>query len=777
MSTPADGNGRVGTTGGNGPALQRSRLARLGAISVRRRWAVLGVWLVVFLAMGPFLGKLNARLSQGGFEVPGSQSDQVKRDIDTQFKGQFEFTDLLVLNSGTLSATDPKFHAVFDSTRAALLRSPGVGAVSDSYGSPQRFISQDGHTLTATVGLSDTQDEALKHADGLNAAVAGASRGSGVTALLTGSAPLYNVFSKTTTHDLERAEKVALPISLLILVLAFGSLVAAGMPIAVALLSLAISFGVISIIAAQTTVSIFAQNVASMIGIGVGIDYSLFILNRYREALRNGKSVPDAVAESISTSGKAVFVSALTVVVALSGTQLVNMAAFRSMGFSAMIAVFFAASAALTLLPALLGFVGHRIDRLSIRRRKQTGESRMWHRWATMVMRRPWAFLAGSLAVVLLLAAPALNLKLGSSGVSILPAGSSPRVAAEITAKAFGEGQVAPAQVVITDRSGVTASGFHDVFVAAQAIAKDPEVTRVDSIATTIPNAPELQAQAFLSSPQGQQVAKALVSPDGKKTLLSVVTRHGAQSDQANQFIHRIRTLLPTVLPAGVTAAVGGDPGLNVDINHQMSSKLVLVVGLVLALSFLVLLVFLRSLLLPLKAILMNTASVLAAYGMMVFVFQQGHLTGLLKFDAAGHIDSFLPLFLFCILFGLSMDYEVFLLARIREEYLRTGDNTEAVGWGLEHTARIITSAAAIMVTVFGAFAFARMLPIKELGFGLAAAVLLDATIIRVIMVPATMRLMGKWNWWLPKWLDRLLPKVALEEAPEPGAERVPAAV
>jgi RND superfamily putative drug exporter len=256
-----------------------------------------------------------------------------------------------------------------------------------------------------------------------------------------------------------------------------------------------------------------------------------------------------------------------------------------------------------------------------------------------------------------------------------------------------------------------------------------------------------------------------------------VITKHGAQSQQSDDFVLRLRNELPSILPPGVTAAVGGSPGLNVDINHEMTSKLIPVVSLVLVLSFLVLLVFLRSLLLPLKAILMNTASVLAAYGLMVFVFQDGHFTGVLKFDAAGHVDSFLPLFLFCILFGLSMDYEVFLLARIREEYLRTGDNTEAVGWGLEHTARIITSAAAIMVTVFGAFAFARMLPIKELGFGLAAAVLLDATIIRVVMVPATMRLMGRWNWWLPRWLDRLLPKVSLDTDAEVPEQPVQASV
>src|SRR6266542_4200136 len=716
----------------------KSAFYRLGALAVRRRWVVLAVWIVAFLAVVPFLGKLNARLSQGGFEVPGSQSDQVRRAVETEFKGQFEFSDLLVMHSDSLAAQDPTFRQTFDAVRSALRRAPGVGAVSDAYASPERSISRDGHTLWATVGLTDNQDEALHHADDLNAAVARASRGRPLQALLTGASPFYSVFSQTTTHDLERAEKVALPISLLILILAFGSLVAAGMPLALALLSLAISFGVISAIAATTTVSIFAQNVASMIGIGVGIDYSLFILNRYREGLRAGLEPADAVGEAIATSGKAVFVSGLTVVVALSGTQLVNLAAFRSMGFSAMIAVFFAMAAALTLLPALLGFVGRKVDSLSLHRRKSE-ESRVWHRWATWVMRRPWPALLVTLAIVALLAAPALHLRLGSSGPSILPAGSGPRVAAEI--------------------------------------AKDPEVARVDSIATLIPGAPVEQAQAALASPQAAPFVKSLVASGGKKTLLSLISKHGAQSDESNGLVLRLRSQLPSIVPTGVIAAVGGDPGLNVDINHEMESKLIPVVALVLVLSFLVLLVFLRSLLLPLKAILMNTASVLAAYGLMVFVFQDGHFTRLLDFDAAHHVDSFLPLFLFCILFGLSMDYEVFLLARIREEYLRTGVNTEAVGWGLEHTARIITSAAAIMVTVFGAFAFARMLPIKELGFGLAGAVLLDATIIRVIMVPATMRLMGKWNWWLPRWLDRLLPKVSLEAAEEVPGERVPTPV
>jgi len=251
------------------------------------------------------------------------------------------------------------------------------------------------------------------------------------------------------------------------------------------------------------------------------------------------------------------------------------------------------------------------------------------------------------------------------------------------------------------------------------------------------------------------------------------VTKHGPQSAEVDVLIEKLRHDLPALAPAGGSILVGGQSGLNTDILNEMSGKLIAVVGLVMLLSFLVLLLFFRSLLLPLKAILMNTASVLATYGILVFVFQQGHGQSLLHFRSTGSIDAFLPLFLFCILFGLSMDYEVFMLARIREEYVRTADNTEAVGWGLEHTARIITSAALIMVTVFGGFAFASLAPIKAMGFGLACAVFLDATIIRIVMVPATMRLMGDWNWWIPKWLDRILPKVSIEEEVDYGVPEV----
>jgi putative drug exporter of the RND superfamily len=746
-----------------GSNVVRSRFYRLGQFSYRRRFWVLGVWLLIlFMAFVP-LKKLTDRLSQGGFEVPGSQSAMVADLKKTDFKGQFEFSDLVVLRSTSLRATDPAFHAVVVRVRSAMQTAPGIGAVADPYAAPARSISPDGHVVVMLAGLTDDQSEALKHSPTVDKAVTNAAKGSAVDVFLSGDAPFYKAFSDTTNHDLERAEKIAFPITLLILVFAFGSIVAAGVPLILALVSLMISFGLISIIAASTTVSTFAQSTATMIGLGVGIDYSLFILTRFREQLRSDRAVSQSVGEAMASSGKAVFVSAMTVVVALAGTQLVNVAAFKSMGFAAMIAVAFAGAAALTLLPAILGMLGRRVNKWAIKRKK-SAEGAMWHRWAMIVMRRPWVFLGASLLIVGLLAAPVLGLRMGSSGPGILPPDAKPRVAIEIIGGSFGAGVGGPIQIVVTTPKGALGAGFGEVAAIAQSLRKYPEIVAVNSIATLVPGAPLEQARAVANSPQARPFIRTLLSTDGTKTIVEGVTKHGPQADEVDVLIEQLRRDLPALTPAGGSILVGGQPGLNTDILNEMSGKLIRVVGLVMLLSFLVLLLFFRSLVLPLKAILMNTASVLATYGILVMVFQHGHLESLLGFKSTGNIDAFLPLFLFCILFGLSMDYEVFMLARIREEYLRTHDNTEAVGWGLEHTARIITSAALIMVTVFGGFAFASLAPIKAMGFGLACAVVLDATIIRVVMVPATMRLMGHWNWWIPTWLDKILPKVALEE-------------
>ncbi|MCA1840549.1 MAG: MMPL family transporter [Actinomycetota bacterium] len=753
----------------------RSFFYRLGSWCASKRWIVLAIWIIAIGAVGPQAAKLQDRLSQGGFEVAGSQSDQVKQSLAKDFTAQHQFNDLVVFHSQTLDASEARFKQVVAASIQALRKGRGVASVTDPFATPQRSVSKDGHTAIATASLSESQDEVLKHTDALQRAVDDASRGSGVEVLLTGGGPFYSEFSKTTTHDLERAEKVAFPITLVILVIAFASVVAAGVPLVLALISLFVSFGLISLLASATTVSLFTQNIASMIGIGVGIDYSLFILTRYREESRAGRDRNDAIAEAIATSGKAVFVSALTVVVALSGTLLVKLPAFRSMGAGSMIAVFFAGAAALTLLPALLAVLGKGVNALSFSRRTAGGETGgMWRRWAHFIMRRPVAPLIISITIIALLASPVRSLRLGSSGPSILPASSGPRRALELTASAFGSGQIGPIVLVVKADQLVTGPAFKDIFALSDRLASDKEVASVTSIATLVPGVSEQEAQQALRDPRLSPFAFSMIAKDSRSTTLTLVSKHQPNSAEVQSLINRLRGTIARNFPS-LKIAVGGDPALNHDINEEVTGALPSVVGLVLVLSFIVLMLFLRSILLPLKAILMNLASVLAAYGLVVFVFQQGHGQTLLGFKSEGIVESFLPLFLFCILFGLSMDYEVFLLARIREEYLKTKDNTEAVGWGLEHTARIITSAAAVMVTVFGAFALARLIPIKAMGFGLAAAVFLDATIIRIVLVPATMRLLGDLNWWMPKWLDRLLPSITFEShlSPEPDKSLV----
>ncbi len=746
---------------------RQSLFARLGHLMVRRRYWVIAVWMLAMVAALAPLSALNGRLSQGGFEVPGSQSDKVKRAVASGFPRQFNQQDLLVLHSSSITADDAVFRAVVGRAVRALRDGPGVGAVTDPYLPGRRAISPDGHTVTVVVGLTDDQDQALNHANALGDLGARAAAGSPVDVYLTGPPPFYKALQETATADLEKAERIALPISLVILVLAFGSLIAAGVPLILALLGLGVSFGILSLVAAHTTVSIFTQNVASMIGLGVGIDYSLFILSRYRARLAEGRSVEDAVADAIASSGKAVFVSGLTVVVALSGTLLVNLAALRSMGFGSMIAVAIAATSALTLLPALLGVIGTRINSLRVRRTGKS-ENAFWRRWALGVMRRPWTALIGCTVVIAALAVPATNLRLGSSGPSILAAGAPARVGTELVTKAFGAGQTAPIIVLVSDPSGVADHGLAGVHRLAQAIANEPLVRRVDSIATLVPGGSVKQQRAALQSQQGRAAAAAMVSGRGNRTIALVVTRGGPQADDTVGFIDKLRREIPGLLPAGMNAVVGGEPGLETDINHEISNKLPYVVGLVLLLSYLILMLFLRSVFLPLKAIILNLGSVLAAYGVLVLVFQEGHGAGLLGSSAQGHIDSFNPILMFCVLFGLSMDYEIFLLARIREEYSRSQDNTHAVAWGLEKTAGIITSAAAIMVTVFAGFALTTLVPVQEVGFGLAVAVLLDATLIRVVLVPAAMRLMGQWNWWLPAWLDNLLPHISLDAPSAP---------
>ena len=719
--------GGISMTYGRHAAMVAALTNRWGRAMYRLRWWVVVGWLAAVLAGVPALAQISQNLTAGGFEVPGSDSEQVAQLMRTALVGQFERTNVLVLRSDAVTADSPEFSAAVDASRTALAAAPGVAAVSDPYLTPGS-VSAGGETVLITVGIDEPQDRAYAHAPLLEEAVDAALAGGPVAGNLAGDAPFYAAFQQTGSEDLATAEMIVLPLSVLILVIALGGLLVAIVPLILAGTALGVSLALVSVLATTTTVNLFTQNIATMIGLGVGIDYCLFLLRPFRDALRRGSGREDAVAVAMEQSGRAIMVSAVTVVLALAGTLLVDVPAYRSMGLGAMIAVAVAAAAALTLLPALLGMLGHKIElgRLPFR---HSGSRGGVARIAEVSVRRPWLSAVCALGLLLILSVPALRIQLGTSGPSMLPADSPPRVAAEELAAGFGAGVPSPLQVIVqSDEPGVA-----------------PAQDAINGVAAAIAASPEV-------------VSIAPVRSGGGSALLSVITRDGPQATDTLQLVEDLRVALPAAAGSGAIVLIGGEPAQNLDLNNQVGGSVPVVVGAVLLLSFLLLLFAFRSIFIALKAVLTTLLSVLAVYGVLVLVFQDGHGASLLSVQAPGFVEVFLPLFLFCILFGLSMDYEVFLLSEVRSAHLAGATCKQATRTAVRSTAGIITTAAAIMITVFGAFAFTSLTPIQAIGFGLAVAVLLDATVVRLVLVPAVLVLMGERNFWLPRWLDNLLP-------------------
>jgi RND superfamily putative drug exporter len=741
----SNGRGRAEPTAAG--ARKPGAFSRLGGFVVRRRRWIVAAWAIVLIAMVPFAKGLQGRLGQGGWDVPGSDSLAVQDQLETRFAQQPAAAYVVVHSDG-----DTVAGPAFRSEIAAL--SSRIGATAHVRGvqwaNSPAFVSPDGHTTFLVVGLQGDQNQNLETARAVSTAAA-ADVPAGFRVETGGSSAFYNRFNDISRTDLETAEKVSFPVTLLVLVIAFTTLVAAGMPILLALVSLVVTLGGLYFVAGVTDMSVYVTNTASVIGIGVGIDYALFVVTRFREELRRGRSVADAIPITLATSGRAVALSGATVIVALFGMFLVDIQAFRSMAIGSMSVVAIAVIGAVTLIPAILAMLGHRVNRWGVpllgrQRPEGTG---FWHRWALSVMRRPWTYLIISLAVLLTLALPLLSMRMGQSGPQTLPPGDGPRVASEMLAGGFGAGVTGPIEITVSTAGATAAQTRADVARLVSALRADPAVASVGAPVTSATPGPGL-------------------------VWLTVVGHDSPESRGAETFVTHLRTDVIPSAGLGGRALVGGETAFNLDLEHAIAGTLPYVVLTVLALSFLLLAMAFRSLLLPLKAILMNLLSVGAAYGLMTAIFQWGWGQSILGFTSEGHISAFVPMFLFCILFGLSMDYEVFLMTRIREEYQRTGSNELAVAHGLETSARTITSAALIMVTVFAAFASSRLVPFKEMGFGLAAAVFIDATIVRTVLVPSAMKLMGDWNWWMPSWLDRWLPRIALETESEAPAAATP---
>jgi len=585
----------------------------------------------------------------------------------------------------------------------------------------------------------------------------------GTQPYFVGQQALWAGMQELTKEDLESAERIGFPIVLVILLAVFGSLAAAALPLALGFASVAITGSAIFFLSQLTPMSVFVTNVASMIGIGVAVDYSLFVLARYREEMRAGRPAADARRVALRTSGLAVTFSGITVILSLAGLWLVDSTTIRSMAMGAIIVVAISILAALTLLPVLMRLFGRRVyergriaralgrfTTLQRRRRRRPGSTApgaarpgFWERWTMRVTRRPWVAAIASTAVLLTLALPALSLDFGNGALRQFPQGNDTRVGAELAARELGPGSTGPTQVIASLDAGR---------------ASDPN------------NRAALQAYAaeLRRDPEVAEVAPPQASRDGRSALFVATPRHDPESDRVDALVDRLRA--DTGALTGVAQLdIGGATAFNSDFTDLVSGSMWKILLFVLVFSYLVLFLLLRSVLLPLKAVLVNLLSVGAAYGVLVAVFQWGWFDGVLGFESLGYVNAMTPPFLLAIVFGLSMDYEVFLLSRIRERYEATGDTTTAVAQGLRASAATISSAALIMVAVFAVFAGTGTPSIKEIGLGLSVAIALDATLVRLILVPATMEIMGRWNWWLPERMKRVLPRADFDTAAEPA--------
>jgi uncharacterized membrane protein YdfJ with MMPL/SSD domain len=720
----------------------------------RRRW-VLAVWVLIVAVALPFAAKQTDHLTGGGFDVPGSQSMKVSEAVQDTFGSQADgIAVVLKAAPGASAAARDEAVARVRAQVAGLedVTLPPVAAAQ----ARRQLASQDVVLLPLRSSLSS--DELIDPAATLREDLGPGDAVGGVTPYLVGQPTIWAGMQEISKEDLAKAESSGFPIVALILLVVFGSLAAAALPLALGFVSVLVTGALIYFISLQMTTSVFVTNMASMIGIGVAVDYSLFILARYREEREAGRDREAARAQALSTSGLAVTFSGLAVIISLAGLWMVDNQALRSMALGAMTVVAVSILTATTLLPALIAILGDRVlpggivgrvgrfFRRRFYRRRTAAEyaeekNRFWRAWTTRVMARPWTAIIGVSAVLLVLASPILATQTGTEALSQFPKDSDVRVGNEIASAQLGGG-TDPIQIVASFEAG----GVDKTAVGG--FAREVEAT---------PGVSSVAPPAFA----------------GDSALIQATPSAGSESDAAAALVDRLRDNVVRAAPIAAQAEVnvGGETARSHDVRNQIGGSMWKIVLFVLALSFVVLMVMLRSLLLPLKAVLMNLLSIGAAFGVLIAIFQWGWLDGFLGFESQGALDTINVPLIFAVVFGLSMDYEVFLMSRIRERYMLHGDNERAVAEGLSSSARTISSAALIMTAVFAVFVLTGVPSIKELGLGCAVAIALDATLVRLILVPAAMKLLGDWNWWMPAWLDRILPDLSFEGG---GAEGEP---
>jgi RND superfamily putative drug exporter len=733
-------------------------------------------WAVLLLLAIPLAPRASGALQAGGFNLADLESSRARAELHDEL-GLPESALVLVYSSSTSRAGQPAFEQATAAARAAVTGAPYVSRIL-SYQLAPNQVSSDGQTAYDTVLLNIGPDDSPDALPAIQARLAGLPAGP-VTIELAGGPAFYGDIQTVSEDDLRRSEFVSLPLAGLALLFVFGSVVAAGVPLAVGGAAVLVSLAAIFVVASFTEMSIFVLNLATLLGLGLGVDYSLLMTSRFREELRRrlpaddpdvavaaavDAAVESAILASVATAGRAVFFSGLTVLLGLLGLVLFEFTILRSVGIAGAIVVGIAVLAALTLLPAILSILGPRLDRLAVRKvNAGPSPTEPWARLARRVMRRPLLVFVPTLGLLLILGTPFLHVRLNAPDATILPDTVPSRVAFDRLDAAFGAGRFAPLELAIrTTGPATSAANVAALYDYSRRLAADPRITAVNGFVNLDPRISLSQYQLLYASAAGPPdrfvQATLAATTKGDLTAFTVTTPYGPNADQGRALVEDLRSGQgPLAPPAGMSVLIEGGAADVTDVVNRVAADFPRTALFILVTTYLVLLVLLRSAILPAKALIMNSLSILASFGALVGIFQDGNLSALLGFQPLGYVETTLPVILFCVLFGLSMDYEVFLLTRMKEAWDRTHDNTEAVAWGLERSGRIVTSAALIVVVVAGSFAFADVVLIKAVGLGVAIAVAIDATIVRALLVPATMRLLGVWNWWMPERLRRWL--------------------
>ncbi len=700
---------------------ERALFSRLAASMARHRKAVILVWVVVTLAAAPLALSLTGALSGAGWDAKGSTAEEVRAELRSDFPALGAENPVVVYHQDTPIASDP---SGLQGLVAELQNGPEVVAVVDPTTMPPEagMISPDGRTALVPVEQRIGEDADRPVAAGeLGSYVSDIAVPSGARAEVTGEWPVWSDFNKMNEEALHKAELVSGVPTLVMLFIAFGAAIAAGIPLLLAVAGIAVGFALLHLLSLISPISVWSMNFSMMIGLAVGIDYSLFIVSRYREERVEGKDAIKAIENAMSTSGKAVFLSALTVVLSLSAVFLVPVMVFQTMALGMILSGVAVALAALTLLPAVLVAMG---DKVLVSRNKKdpdiVAEGR-WAKWTGIALKRPGTTLVVGLVLLGALIVPAFGMKLGMPGAGVVDEGRTSRDGYELVTAAFGPGAAGPAYVTVNASDAETAV----------------------AVASSTPNV----------------VDARVVTPPAESGRVVVRVTPGTPIDDAKTqtMVDDLRRGLDEQVP---DARVGGPAAQNRDLTGVLTGRAPYAIAIILIVAFLLLLVVFRSLVIALFSIVMNLITVGAAFGFATIVFQHGVGTGLIGIEHQGFVDAWAPLFFFALLFGLSMDYQLFLLAAIKERYQATGDTRRAIGEGIARTGRPITNAAIIMIIVFIAFGVTGPIPPTELGLTLAMAVLLDATVVRVMLVPATMALLGEKNWYVPRWLAKVLPQV-----------------